>query len=72
MGLAERAETQNHIREMEAKQYIDGSLSQSIIDEYEEVPVNCANIIQKKASKSYNSLISYFCSLIFQLCFLII
>jgi len=33
----EAAETQSHIREMEAKEYVDRNFSQPLIDEYEEI-----------------------------------
>lgn len=43
----EAAETQNHIREMEVKSYIDTHLSQSLIDEYEEVIRGLNGLINK-------------------------
>ena len=43
----EAAETQNHIREMEGKSYIDKILSQALIDEYEEVIRGLNGLINK-------------------------
>lgn len=43
----EAGETQNHIREMEKKNYIDSNLSQALIDEYEEVIRGLNGLINK-------------------------
>jgi four helix bundle protein len=43
----EAGETQNHIREMESKTYINPTLSQALIDEYEEVIRGLNGLINK-------------------------
>jgi four helix bundle protein len=47
----EAAETQNHIREMEDKQYIIFSMSQSLIDEYEEIKRGINGLVRSVSFK---------------------
>lgn len=47
----EAAETQNHIREMEHKNYILTNKSQGMIDEYEEIKRGINGLLRKIAEK---------------------